>query len=641
MDDKGRHFKSRFIKPGLAGYPGQFGNALIQKETLDRFVHTLRNKPVIIGHKDKIKDEDKAGEVFNIWFNPEDGWYWCDGIITDKTAQNLIENKGWSVSCAYDYTKADTSGGTENNIPYDIEFLDGEFNHLALVDNPRYEGANIVFNSKDTKNEENKKATIEKTAKNGTFLTSIFTEAIAEVIVNSLGEHRANNEKDGDKWITIKPHGEEAADYKRLKLKSGETPKEAMKRVYGIDVDKKKEKTALAQEYKENTGKQKESKKYTKQTEQIRELVKQGFDKKQYYEKLDAETNKLWKAYTKAMRETTIYWDDSDEAKKIKKEKLDAIHDEYAKKRDERSQAVRELNAITSETQKQQVAIVNSIKENINIEKSLKAYDSSNIDKKIKEVIFEYDIQKLNQKYTEVDKQLSSEKNKWLEYINSASTTEEQNKRVDEYDKWYKESDIKKEKDELFDKIAHNSEYRYKAISQSLQIENGSDFKLTTTKGSKLTQKVNKTNELLSGIIEKNYLPDFSPFANGQTGRANAAGNIINITSKDSIGTYIHESMHWLEKVNPEMLANSMAFLEYRTKGEAEQNLKRLTKINYKASEYAKPDKFFNPYCGKVYDNATEIMSMGVQRLFEHPKEFMEEDKEYFNFVIANLQGKI
>ena len=43
---------------------------------------------------------------------------------------------------------ADNAGGTENNIPYDIEFLDGIFTHLAIVDNPRYERANIVFNSK-------------------------------------------------------------------------------------------------------------------------------------------------------------------------------------------------------------------------------------------------------------------------------------------------------------------------------------------------------------------------------------------------------------------------------------------------------------------------------------------------------------
>ena len=80
----------------------------------------------------------EVGEVFNVWFNQKDGWYWCDGVITDKTAQNLVKNKGWSVSCSYNVLKADNAGGTENNIPYDMEFLDGVFTHLALVSNPRY-----------------------------------------------------------------------------------------------------------------------------------------------------------------------------------------------------------------------------------------------------------------------------------------------------------------------------------------------------------------------------------------------------------------------------------------------------------------------------------------------------------------------
>ena len=93
-------------------------------------------------------DDERVGVVSNVWYNDKDGWYWCDGIIWDETAQNLITDKGWSVSCSYDVKLADDAGGTENNILYDIEFLDGVFTHLAIVDNPRYERANIVFNSK-------------------------------------------------------------------------------------------------------------------------------------------------------------------------------------------------------------------------------------------------------------------------------------------------------------------------------------------------------------------------------------------------------------------------------------------------------------------------------------------------------------
>lgn len=179
---KGRHFKSRFIQPGLAGYPGQFGNALIKKENLDKFVHTLRNKPVTINHKDNIGDDDKVGEVLNVWYNPEDGWYWCDGIITDETAINLINDKNWSVSCSYDFIKYDDEGGTENNIPYDIEFLDGEFNHLAIVDNPRYEGANIVFNSKGAVNNFNPNHDIDGKFCSSNGVNPNFKEELKQVI---------------------------------------------------------------------------------------------------------------------------------------------------------------------------------------------------------------------------------------------------------------------------------------------------------------------------------------------------------------------------------------------------------------------------------------------------------------------------
>lgn len=148
---KGKKFKSRFIQPGLAGYPGQYGNVLVRKETLDNSINTIIGAPVIINHKnitdDNAKDE-RVGVISNVWYNDKDGWYWCEGVIWDETAQNLITDKGWSVSCSYDYLEENNEGGTENNIPYDREFTKLNFVHLALVDNPRYERANIVFNSK-------------------------------------------------------------------------------------------------------------------------------------------------------------------------------------------------------------------------------------------------------------------------------------------------------------------------------------------------------------------------------------------------------------------------------------------------------------------------------------------------------------
>lgn len=166
----------------------------MKKETLDASLPTIIGSPVIIQHKDVTEenaDELRCGVIANAQYNELDGWYYVDGIIWDDKAQELI-NKGWSVSCSYDFLAFNDEGGEENNIHYDKEFTQLNFTHLAIVDNPRYERANIVFNSKVKSTE-------------------------------------VNNE---DKWITKHPNGEDGKG-KHLLLKDGETPKEAIERTYG------------------------------------------------------------------------------------------------------------------------------------------------------------------------------------------------------------------------------------------------------------------------------------------------------------------------------------------------------------------------------------------------------------------------
>ena len=128
----------------------------------------------------------------------------------------------------------------------------------------------------------------------------------------------------------------------------------------------------------------------------------------------------------------------------------------------------------------------------------------------------------------------------------------------------------------------------------------------------------------------------------GKKGRASAGRGNIYLQKSDTLGTMIHEYAHYLEENNPKMLLNSLAFLSYRTQGEREMKLKSMTGLNYRSNEVAKADKFFSPYCGKIYSHAaSEIMSMGMQRLFTDPSKFAEEDREYFDFVIANMRGEL
>lgn len=150
VEGKGRHFVSRFIEAGAVSY-GSAGVLKVTKEALDKFVQSFVACPVIVKHKKLTKEnvnDERVGVVNSVWFEPNDAWFYCDGVIYDNDAIRKIEN-GWSVSCTYDMTESTGESGEWHNIHFDDELLNGVFQHLAIVPNPRYEDATIIFNSKD------------------------------------------------------------------------------------------------------------------------------------------------------------------------------------------------------------------------------------------------------------------------------------------------------------------------------------------------------------------------------------------------------------------------------------------------------------------------------------------------------------
>lgn len=148
---KGRYFKARFLETGLVKY--SFGVCLLTKEMADRFVYNFVGCPVIVDHQDLTNENAKtlrAGNICNVWYSEFDGWYWCDGIIDSQEAIDCINN-GFSVSCQYEITEyADnTAGELHNGNEYDKTILNGKPEHLAIVENPRYENALIAVNAID------------------------------------------------------------------------------------------------------------------------------------------------------------------------------------------------------------------------------------------------------------------------------------------------------------------------------------------------------------------------------------------------------------------------------------------------------------------------------------------------------------
>jgi hypothetical protein len=155
-----KSYKTKFIEPGLISYNDQgAGTVLVSREALDRMAQSFRNCPVIFvpEHHDE-SDPETAFNFDDISANPasgivtgfpywEDGWQWVDVSIWDEGAQDAIDNKGFSVSCAY---LVDDTGpeGKWHELLYDEEILNGHYMHMAIVPRPRYEGSQILANSK-------------------------------------------------------------------------------------------------------------------------------------------------------------------------------------------------------------------------------------------------------------------------------------------------------------------------------------------------------------------------------------------------------------------------------------------------------------------------------------------------------------
>ena len=111
--------------------------------------------------------------------------------------------------------------------------------------------------------------------------------------------------------------------------------------------------------------------------------------------------------------------------------------------------------------------------------------------------------------------------------------------------------------------------------------------------------------------------------------------NIMDLRQNEGQSTIVHEFGHWFEDNADDVYDLSSDFLRERTAGD---KLRWLGK-GYDRSEKAWFDKFINPYMGKKYDDATEIISMGMEMMFSDPGRLASEDPEYFDFMYNLLRG--
>lgn len=140
----------KFLEQGLVAYDDmKLGTLLLRKETIENMIPSFIDKPVIVRHQavnEANFTDISVGYIKNIFFNSQDGWYYADCLVTHDEGHKLI-NDGWGVSCAYKVSQI-ISGGKYHNIDFDGEIVSGTGEHLALVQNPRYEECFLAVNGK-------------------------------------------------------------------------------------------------------------------------------------------------------------------------------------------------------------------------------------------------------------------------------------------------------------------------------------------------------------------------------------------------------------------------------------------------------------------------------------------------------------
>lgn len=154
-DAAGKVFYGLHMVEGVAEYrepqvnDGKPYRILLDSDTIKNMDATFAGRPVFVQHVDEVdnKDKDKLREEADGWvaesfFNKCDGKHWVKFIVVSDRGQQAIA-KGWKLSNAY-HPLETTGGGLWHAVEYAQKILRGEYEHLAIVPNPRYEESIIL-----------------------------------------------------------------------------------------------------------------------------------------------------------------------------------------------------------------------------------------------------------------------------------------------------------------------------------------------------------------------------------------------------------------------------------------------------------------------------------------------------------------
>ncbi len=166
---------------------------------------------------------------------------------------------------------------------------------------------------------------------------------------------------------------------------------------------------------------------------------------------------------------------------------------------------------------------------------------------------------------------------------------------------------------------------------------------------------LSQTHDFINGVSNFESPPDVKICTDYDSKRScyishTKTVNIGNMTGSEMTdenkSSYVHEMGHYIEFTKPGVKDKAREFLAYRVGNEEFSSIGQATGITSMVDEMGRKDDFdraFNPifayYIGKQYWDATEIVSMGIQKMWSDPVGFATKDPEYFQFMVSVLRS--
>lgn len=150
-NSQGKVYYGMHFYPGVAEYREEGKDpyrVFINEDTIRKMNPSFAGRPIFVEHVDEVDEnmdelrKEADGWVIESFFNSADGKHWVKFIIVSERGERAIKNR-MRLSNAYMPTLL-SQPGLWNGVEYQAQVTGGEFEHLAIVKNPRYDESVIM-----------------------------------------------------------------------------------------------------------------------------------------------------------------------------------------------------------------------------------------------------------------------------------------------------------------------------------------------------------------------------------------------------------------------------------------------------------------------------------------------------------------